>query len=559
MATKTTAKLQDNSLFGDLLRYHEDSAIPDGGASVCQRAAEKVNALFARVSPKEALDVPMAQWEQLLKNVTLLNANMGCKGVDCTDLLKPTLVAIQRITKTEEKKPMAPVSAPKHKSTKTASQVLVEIQAKLKTLENRPEVLTAFLAEVRAARAQFPELRASLLPLKKALKKLLKPEIFKQELGESGVIGKKYQADHVLAIANMTKSDLVKILRKLDLTKDNTDIVKSEIEKLAFHAFKQRLGTVLPLVTDQFARNVKQILNARSRMKERLQGTMNLLIKSLNDRYDAQTAGRFSSVIGTYSYANLESRQEALLTNALKPYQRKLLALRDSLGENPSELGKKIATLESESAGSLEMDLMDSVSRSIQPFYVWLSENMKFLKKAYNQGDDGSRNLGDGTCFQNSLDRFAYLSKKPDLEAQHIQMGSTERGRFFQSLTRSDVSSELMIKKFTEALGRPFKPVAKPISTPAGTPVGQSIVSQLLKFSADKPLNGFLGWGAPGGHSMNVQIDHKLKIYRLIDDNVGILEYPTPELFAKHVGAYLSLQYPFVTGADYTSFEPLSS
>lgn len=46
-----------------------------------------------------------------------------------------------------------------------------------------------------------------------------------------------------------------------------------------------------------------------------------------------------------------------------------------------------------------------------------------------------------------------------------------------------------------------------------------------------------------GGHAVNVHIDPKKKVYRLMDDNIGLLEYTDEATFRREVGKFISLVY----------------
>ncbi|WP_316356336.1 hypothetical protein [Candidatus Neptunichlamydia sp. REUL1] len=45
------------------------------------------------------------------------------------------------------------------------------------------------------------------------------------------------------------------------------------------------------------------------------------------------------------------------------------------------------------------------------------------------------------------------------------------------------------------------------------------------------------------GHAINVKIDPSKKIYRIMDDNIELIEYPSETAFKRELGKYFAFNY----------------
>ena len=119
-------------------------------------------------------------------------------------------------------------------------------------------------------------------------------------------------------------------------------------------------------------------------------------------------------------------------------------------------------------------------------------------------------------------------------------MLSSPRGRIAQArVNQRAVDAEGFAKQFASVVGSSVMTFGFKDLTPAG------IMTELLAKAAKQPLIGILGIKTGSlGHAINIQIDPKNKIYRLIDDNVGVLEFPSAELFKEEAAKLLSILYP---------------
>jgi len=194
--------------------------------------------------------------------------------------------------------------------------------------------------------------------------------------------------------------------------------------------------------------------------------------------------------------------------------------------------------------------------------HAWVAIYAQEIKKPYSQAADIHRNLAEGTCLQNSLDRHSVLLKAPASKAEDIQMGSTQKGRATQAKLNyvyTDAKVGLIPKKEAAALQAKscerLGLISSDVKPACTTP------EELIKcLSPKESFLGLLSLASPdGGHAMNVQIDHKQKIFRFIDDNLGIFEMDNYQDFVTAFQTYLESFYPKFIAFQLEAFAVKSS
>ncbi|HEX2580235.1 MAG TPA: hypothetical protein VHK67_07535 [Rhabdochlamydiaceae bacterium] len=189
--------------------------------------------------------------------------------------------------------------------------------------------------------------------------------------------------------------------------------------------------------------------------------------------------------------------------------------------------------------------------------HAWFASYADSIKKPYSQAADINLNLESGTCFQNSLDRLALLLKTPNLKAENIRMGSTQEGRATQArlkYTYIDAKVGLMpINKAVELQAKSCQRLGLVLS--GETPACTSPKELIKHLSPKKNFLGILTLACPdGAHAIDVQIDHKQKIFRFIDDNTGIVEMDSYEDFVNGFKTYLESLYPEFVAFKFETF-----
>lgn len=451
-----------------------------------------------------------------------------------------------------------------------ATTILNRIQEKLKTLSVDLDALKVFQDELEEATKRFPELESSLKGLKKAINRLLDPQLFMPDEVEGFVLPKAYDKSVTTSIASAGRLDMVKELRKLNLSSPKYGkTLTKQFDLIGARALMQRVESVMPEASHNVIQNEVQLICSMISMETKIDSFLDLVISSVHAKFDKTSAGKFSKLIKHFSHFNLnairhtylkESREAyaAFIKKALHPKPMEILTT------TPEQFLEALALIEAGYREECENDILDDITCCLEPWYKWLHENIPAIKKPYNQGDDASRNMGMGTCLQNSLDRIVLLTKTPALAAADIPMGSTERGRYLQAVVNQH---GVKGSKLTEALEKLFSAPCKcrkiELMPPSDAPENSKsyIPEQLLALALSEktPVLGYLSlFHATSGHAMTVQIDPSRGIYRLIDDNLGVLEYETAEKFTLEAGKYLTLTYSDYPYSALQTFVPIS-
>ena len=272
----------------------------------------------------------------------------------------------------------------------------------------------------------------------------------------------------------------------------------------------------------------------------------------IKELYDGSTAGQFSKVLATYSYMNpethfpviLQEAQESFLTHIdfkavgnaetieFKSYMKKLVR---AVGKVPDKIFEEY------------------YKRYFTYRHRWLEANLPYIKIPYNQGDEKDTNLGRGVCMSNSLNRIGILAANPDAPIEALTMGSTPKTRknqtkvkhyFFAAKNGEIPYSTAVSKELEQAIAFGIKLAkATPIVNPSSH-IHQNLVNQMLVHAKTGRASFLVTLAHPkGGHAVNVHIDPKKNIYRLMDDNIGLLEYTDEATFRREVGKFISLVY----------------
>ena len=161
---------------------------------------------------------------------------------------------------------------------------------------------------------------------------------------------------------------------------------------------------------------------------------------------------------------------------------------------------------------------------------VWLVENALNIKQFYNQREDDSFNVGDGTCYGNSLDRCCELIKNPTCVSDAIPMRSSDVGRVAHA--RQKVNHQAF-SYCRFGLSESKSEIAANRQDLMNLVKGCKIAIIALL-----PEN-------PGqfGHAINVQIDSQNRIFRFIDDNLGIVEFETKQTLLDNLESWLDINY----------------
>ncbi|WP_420421688.1 hypothetical protein [Simkania sp.] len=277
--------------------------------------------------------------------------------------------------------------------------------------------------------------------------------------------------------------------------------------------------------------------------------------------YDGSTGGLFSKLVeGTYSYINPESIFPRVLEWSQELFINQINFQSVDGASNidfEEYMGRIVKTI-----GKRPNDYFESWYRSsFADKHVWLVKNLPYIKTPYNQGDEKDTNLGNGVCMSNSVNRLGILAVNPDAPIEEITMGSTSKSRMNQARVKrwyiaadkGEISYSVARQKLFEQSGEfGIKKTNEIHLVNPSSNIHQNLVNQMAihgKGGQTSFLVIMYSTKPRAGHAVNVHFDPAKKIYRLMDDNVGLLEYPDEASFKRELGEYFKLQY-----STYNSF-----
>jgi len=332
-------------------------------------------------------------------------------------------------------------------------------------------------------------------------------------------------------------NDVLKILKKTDLS-INTSLVP-EFLRIQEKVIVTRISNITS--SNSSFDPVKQLIPKIDHLKELESQCKSFLygkIDNIHKKFDALSGNKFSELIKNYPYADLRSKAPQIIQSVLKSY---------------------CSSSKSESSISEEMieKSINSQTHRFEAVYRWYLANLPYIQKPYNQGTDDNRNLGTGTCFENSCDREALLLTTPEIDFKDIPMGSTESGRFNTASAKIGLSKKenvkhiVMINDYLEnKLHLKVKSRERLTVQNTTNNSRQHIVDQLFNEQKipDATQSAILllmanGKGKMSGHAINVQVIRDKHLFRFIDDNLGIVKYPTEVEFQKNFKWWLELTY----------------
>lgn len=346
------------------------------------------------------------------------------------------------------------------------------------------------------------------------------------------------------------------------------DVCQAAAEHLPAQVVENRLksfasnNSLKTIVTPLFANHFMYMVNAFRIFSEKIiHQEFEDAWQEMLKKYDSQTQGRFSKLLGRYSY--LDPRRQFEASKEL--YQKYLV---DSL--DFAAMGK---LEEQELASYLKANLeafkqlpgqyfSDTYKHLYLEKHHWLLQNMTRIKRAYNQGDQDNTNLGEGVCYNNSLFRWTQIAQDPLIPNKSILLGSNDKTRFnqnkdkrfYEAYKKNTIpAQEVEQKRKDIAASYGLKP---PLITPIPAPSSKQTLHDALveamgqwSQAGHKQLLVVLRQPSGTGHALNVRFDKDNGVYSLIDDNIGLVEFNSLEELKKQLSTYFKLFY-----SEYTSY-----
>jgi len=323
---------------------------------------------------------------------------------------------------------------------------------------------------------------------------------------------------------------------KNSLIKGRLDAIISKIQS-GDHCFNKTFAANFPFL-------MRSIRDFRSQIARPLfQGRWELFQQKL----DPTGSGRFCTLLSNYPVFDPVNFIPEMVLKAEANYLKPLTL--DSLC---SPKFQETITKRNEIAKAHLEELFNrAYEKHFMKEHIWLAANMDAIQKPYSQAADHDVNQAKGTCLQNSLDRHAVLLLDPTPDGSRIQMQSTQAGR---------VSHTLVTYKFNQAkMGLIPAAEFNKFQLESCSRLGLRCLSdsQILEgpeavvkaldaahFSNRDVLQILSLTGPDGGHAINIQINHGLRILRFIDDNLGVCGWSTYDSFREQFLDCMKSFYP---------------
>lgn len=447
---------------------------------------------------------------------------------------------------------------------------LQEVQEQINKLQTSSQTLKKNVREIRKVlqkiAAENPDRKKALLPLIKTFKILetkgdlaFKPSFVQQQLIDKfnpthGYDKKDLQIPFNKFLSFLKNSDhsgTVKTSKQL-LAKSSQ--LKSKWSELENEFFMNQLSLE---DKPQLKTNVSEMMKVLTNVRGKLENDYQLVLNLVKQNYSSK---EFQNLISNYPNDDLELLSDEILNEEINQLAEQMLAkVNLSLKISPKDWEDLTNQLYLIQRDELAEDLKDKLK-----IYDWLSRNISHIKIPYDQMVDHHRNQSGGTCLQNSLRRHAQLEKFPNTPTNELEMGSDKKGRIrqaqvnlafqfsgdnFTSINKSldkefnlDDDAKWIDRKVLLKDSQEYKAVVDNLIRPVAKDKSFNAIFQLSYYDESNKIRQ--------GHVFNIQIDPKLKKFRIFDDNLGAMEFSSIEELKRELITYLPLFY-----AEHDEFE----
>lgn len=356
---------------------------------------------------------------------------------------------------------------------------------------------------------------------------------------------------------------VLKALKQPSLALDKlADTIPRQMKKIEKILIDERLDSIILKLpsnaqmfnSENFVSNFHSLINALQNFSHKIASpNFKNCWDNILSQHNEHNKGMFEKLLKYYPNIDLGQAMPKWVSYAEIEYIS-TLKLEDFFSDDLLTFNKKIIEMNESFYQNIQNFFADIYKEFLFDKHLWLADHCLAIKKPYNQAEDTNRNQGEGTCFQNSLERCTTLLTNPLKDGTKIEMGSTAKGRMLNAAVNQAASQAIQSKiPFEQILKIEAKTADKhglvgellhpKIKT---TKVGEDIVLLIDKTLLTKQkdilwvFNLFL---TRGGHAMNVQINPELGIFRFIDDNLGVCEWKTYKEFKEGFKNYLTAFY----------------
>ncbi|MCI0382457.1 MAG: hypothetical protein L0207_05360 [Chlamydiae bacterium] len=425
--------------------------------------------------------------------------------------------AIRKITEEHKGKKDSTTTISKSPSKISPKVVWLQIEKRISQLEFGKNTFTPqvrqLIYDIKNFKKNFPEFYKFGDGLEIALKALIEKEAFDFPIEERLYI-QIFHKDKAFQFEQKVEK-FIQDVRKELLTSIQTSVKERNLVTLEKKVVELQMKFIglkwSPQEQDLFLEAKTLLLLFKKHSKE----PFNQVYKGA----DQKTNGKFSKIIEIYSPIDLQKQIDHLSEELLTTFY--LLKLNN----------EKIVHED------LIKFIIDEAIDCKKTRYDWLIKNVSFIKQPYNQSDDIHRKLKTGTCFANTCEREILLKKRPSIPSDKIPMGSTNKGRFQQVIHQQNPNLKTinntyktfglkLEKSLSLGLHNSIEPILDGLFSQPSLPNKTCVMS----------LNN-----QKKGHVINVQFDEFY--FRFIDDNLGVVEYPSLNALKKGLQTYLKTFY----------------
>lgn len=335
--------------------------------------------------------------------------------------------------------------------------------------------------------------------------------------------------------------------------------IPSDAREIKRQLALNRLDSIILLIRDlnhpfqgKFSKNFLLLIKAMNSFKTKIAiPCFEARWQIVRDFRDSKTAMQFSQVIAYYPYMNPTCFYSDFCLIAEQHYLSGL-KLTDLTELNSIDFKKMTEFFNKEASDVCVNVFNENYKMILSQRHNWLAENIPFIRQYYNQDEHADINQGSGTCAQNSLERYKLLIHNPSIDGKEIPMGSSEKGRRIKATLQQAYQQSKKELLSREEILQMYSNSSQELGLRAQEhqPIVYTNIEQLMQ-KIDSHRDNFLvilgcNCSSPDGvvgHMINLQINHRLKIFRMIDDNLGVCEWNSYEKMRDYFADFLRVFY----------------
>ncbi|QVL55321.1 MAG: hypothetical protein KFB95_08410 [Simkaniaceae bacterium] len=460
-------------------------------------------------------------------------------------------------------------------------QALITIQGLLRTLDpqsvNFKSDLERILEEIKYVKNKYPEKTTTDFDqLEAAIELLLKPEVTLSVNSEEQMIINQLGSKHgISSVATQgyklaterhsVREAQIGVIRVLNEAADSLEnlntLAKRATTKIRTNTMRRRFerfiasNPLTPPLTGHIASHFPYLVLILERYSKTLAiNSVKELWQDISNMYDSTSGGNFSRILETYSYLDPKTLIPEILEEAQKAFMNGI-DFRSIDAQEDIDFKEYMTSL-TKYVGSLPNEMFEDLYKTyFAARHQWILDNLVYIKVPYNQGDEKDTNLGKGVCMSNSLNRLGTLTQNPDAPIEELTMGSTQKtrlnqakvGHYFRAAEAGEVTyTYAHEQEIGQSVLYGITRSNKTAIENRTANIHQNLVNQMMihaKGGNSSFLVSLYSTKPRAGHAINVQIDPSKRIYRIMDDNIGLIEYPSEAAFKRELGKYFAFNY----------------